>query len=479
MQRKVFLLLLILPLLCGAGEAEASAEDPRALWRAAMEELDRQDCIDIDTETEVKTVVNDKEVITVRAQRVRGSGLQGASPVYQAVITGDYAGEIYYANGTVYSSLAFGNWQAPMQSEDFREYLKAGTVKFREDGFKTVEMKKTETGYELSFSEPAEKLLGQVAGAMTESYETVKERSLSISGTVYLSENGRYLRSVTELTYTLILYGSSEVSVSSRMEEKLIADSDVEVLLPNKLSSYQEVNDIYAPTLLYNALHTVRAAGSLESRSEISFDGMMGYRHGPIQRETSHVMECNPAEGTYRFYYDNGNFTPGYALDLSHDKCWYKNTLGLTELELSAEEIQEVMTPILYEYATPEQMNLFENIHIEHTENGYEISFTPARSMQTELILEVLVCFLDNREQARYHDGMDRWQYNGASGLIVLDEEGKLKSIVYTVDFLACTGKGWVRSEIKGTATYQRHFENINEPVEFPERYVSWLEREE
>ena len=477
-------LLLLLPLLCGAGEAEA-ADDPRALWREAEAALEEYDCVDLDSCEEITLSINGEDTTVVTASRTRGTGLQGSTPAYKTVTTGDQIGEIYYANGTAYAAMPYGRWQSPMTAEDFQRLIGEGSVGFTEADFGSVELTGTENGYEISFSQPTEELTERLAEGLAEGFTAVSDAK--VSGTLRLWEDGSFRESVLELSMTQQQPGGSEIPVSIYSGRTLLAhDGSVVVQLPDKIFSYAECEDLYAVQALYNAFTLMQNATRATYHTDVAFEGKIqdGTR-APIY-ESDTILERDLSGEHYRYYYDSAEYyigserkvlSDGYGLDLSPaEKTYYRLATGSsTTLELTDEEARTLMLAELHEFNSAATFPYYEDITAEYTEETIEISFRPSREMCSVLASYVFEKQMNSRKFSAFVQDRDEMEISDASGFVVLNGDGKPESIHITFYGSIWPESAWVTN---GTFSYHREIGSVNEAVEFPE-YLSISDRAE
>ena len=479
-------LLLLLPLLCGAGEAEA-ADDPRALWREAEAALEEYDCVDLDSCEEITLSINGEDTTVVTASRTRGTGLQGSSPAYKTVTTGDQVGELYYANGTAYAAMPYGRWQSPMTAEDFQRLIGEGSVGFTEADFGSVELTGTENGYEISFSQPTEDLTARLAEGLAEGFTAVSDAK--VSGTLRLWEDGSFRESVLELSMTQQQPGGSEIPVSIYSGRTLLAhDGSVVVQLPDKIFSYAECEDLYAVQALYNAFTVMQNATRAAYHTDIAFDGKIVDSSRNLSYESDTVLERDLTGEHYRYYYDTIEFRIGpkdktpwtnnlsYGLDLSPaEKTYYKLGDGnAIELELTDEEARTLMLAELQELNSAAVFPYYEDIKAEYTEDAIEISFRPSREMCFVLADYIFEKQMNQQKYSAFLRDQDEMEISDASGFVVLDKDGKPESIHITFYGSIWPESAWVTN---GTFNYHREIDSVNEAVEFPAEYIAISER--
>ena len=278
----------------------------------------------------------------VMASRTRGSGLQGNAPAFQLVMTGDQIGEIYYANGTAYTNMPYGQWQSPMTVENFSR-LFGESVSFTEADFAAVEIVSAENGYEISFSQPTDELIGRIAEEMAGGFAAVADAN--VSGTLRLHADGSMDETVMELSMTLQQPGGSEIPVSLYSSRKLLAhDESVVVYLPDKLSYFEKCEDIYAAKALYDAFSVMQDATQSTYHTEVGFNGKIQDSTRNYNYVSDVVLQRDLLGDNYRYYYDFTEYRIGpiddtpsqcYGYDLSPEKKLYLLPSKEVEMEIS------------------------------------------------------------------------------------------------------------------------------------------------
>lgn len=450
---------------------EATAEplpDARELWREADEIMGGWDCVDMDVSTVVDTDFQGIVTTFIDETRIKGTGLQGEEPVYQAVSTGDMASELYYNDECLYVSGAFGNYRMKATLEELTDYLSEGTLEFAPESFEDVQLVSHEGGYKLAFSEPRESFREGFLDSLLESGMSCKEGSLEVVGGITLREDGSY-DSMSMDVNAVFLLEEQEIGVHARAKQKILSHEDLRIALPSKLEGYTECKDVKAPETLYTAFAALESVYHADYTAEFCFDGIMeGVTAARSEQEHAYVR-IDPMSGAARYYSDwvisyNGQERERYCVDYNGAKVTYEREEYTEELDIKPEDIWLALLGDFYAYCTTADVPYYTDMVSSSGDGGTEITFTPSPAFCAALLEYAMNANMSYESLETFREDSTCVVESG-SGKVLLDESGALKSIELTATLCRTAVNG---EEVSGTLTYKKVFNAFDDAVVFP-----------
>ena len=472
----IFLLLLG---ACGEKEPEAAQTAPAAeaaseplpdakeLWREADEIMGGWDCIDMDVSTVVDADILGIATTFIDETRIKGTGLQGEEPIFQAVSTGDMASELYYTGECLYVSGAFGNYKMEATLEELTDYLSEGTLEFAPESFEDVQLVSRENGYKLAFSEPRESFREGFLDSLMESGMSCKEGSLEVVGGITLREDGSY-DSMSMDVNAVFLLEEQEIGIHVRAKEKILGHEDLRITLPSKLEGYTECKDVKAPQTLYTAFAALESVYHADYTAEFCFDGIMeGVAAARSEQEQAYVR-IDPTSGAARYYSDwvifyNGQERERYSVDYNGAKVTYEREEYTEELDIKPEDIWLALLGDFYAYCRTADIPYYTDM-VSSGDTGTEITFTPSPAFCAALLDYAMNDNMSYESLETFREN-STCEVESGSGKVLLDESGVLKSIELTATLCRTAVNG---EKVSGTLTYKKVFNAFDDAVVFP-----------
>jgi len=188
-----------------------------------------------------------------------------------------------------------------MTAEDFSAYLNENAMPMGPEYFQTVTLVSEENGFEIAFSDPTEEFLALYREDIETPISTLREGSVTLSGTILLDTEGRYKSTTLDIAYTTLYYGTQEtpfhISVTSRY---LSCDRPVTVMLPSRLEDYTEITDIRAMDLLEEAYRNQQSVYAGDFTEKYHFTGKIDETPLSLVRDYDCRFISDPAAMTVR-----------------------------------------------------------------------------------------------------------------------------------------------------------------------------------